>query len=161
MNVAYLILGTNLGNRKQNFINTKNLINTNCGEIIKQSLIYETAPWGKSDQPKYLNQVIVIKTSLTSFELLNKILYVENELGRVRLEKYGERIIDIDILFFNREIIKTPFLTIPHPHICERRFVLLPLAEIVPYKIHPEFRINLKKLLQNCTDVLEVSEFTS
>jgi 2-amino-4-hydroxy-6-hydroxymethyldihydropteridine diphosphokinase len=159
MNIVYLILGTNLGDREKNFIHTKAKLTSTCGNIIKQSLIYQTAPWGKTNQPNFLNQVIILKTLLGAQALLQALLQIETDMGRIRMDKYGERIIDIDILFYNGDIIHSENLIIPHPHLHKRKFVLIPLAEIVPNKIHPVFKVSVKKLLQNCIDDLEVKEF--
>jgi 2-amino-4-hydroxy-6-hydroxymethyldihydropteridine diphosphokinase len=127
-----------------------------CGKLLKASSLYQTAAWGNTAQPAYLNQVLMIKTSLTATQLLHIILGIEKDMGRIREEKYAPRIIDIDILFFNREVIDLPGLQVPHPHIASRRFVLQPLCEIVPKKIHPVLHLSAEALLAACTDPLPV-----
>src|SRR5436190_9119115 len=130
MNRSFLLLGSNLGNRKINFEAARNLIEQECGAIIQLSSLYETAAWGKTDQPPFLNQALEIETSLAARELMRAVLAVENKMGRERKEKYGPRIIDIDILFFNEEHYDDPLLKVPHPDMQNRRFVLVPLEEI-------------------------------
>lgn len=156
MNEAYLLIGGNLGDR--NFYLTKSirLIADKCGKVEQFSSLYETAPWGKLDQGAFLNQVIKISTSLEPIELLNVILKVENILGRKREEKYGARTIDIDILYYNDFTIHEPELTIPHPRISERRFVLTPLAEIASHFIDPVHNKTIANLLFACQDRLSV-----
>jgi 2-amino-4-hydroxy-6-hydroxymethyldihydropteridine diphosphokinase len=157
MNLAYLLLGSNIGDAVGNVAKAMTAIEQNCGTLVKTSSLYETAAWGKTNQQNFINQVVFIKTTLLPHELLQHILIIEQNMGRVRTEKYAARIIDIDILFYNREVIQEPNLVIPHPEMIHRRFVLTPLAEIVPYKIHPVFKKSLKHLLQECTDTLTVT----
>jgi 2-amino-4-hydroxy-6-hydroxymethyldihydropteridine diphosphokinase len=125
--------------------------------VSNASSIYETAAWGKNDQPAFLNQVLEIETALSPPQLLKTILAIEENIGRVRQEKYGPRIIDIDILLFNDEVLHLPMLKIPHPQLQNRRFVLVPLAEIAPDLIHPVFKKTIAELLAICPDKLEVS----
>jgi len=160
MNTAYLLIGGNLGNRKVNLENSRSLIEQQCGHIVHNSSIYETAAWGNTNQPSFLNQVLQVETLLSARQLIRKILKIEKTMGRVRQEKLGPRLIDIDILFFNHEIIKLEFLTIPHPEIQNRRFVLQPLAELVPQWIHPVLKKSIAELLQDCTDMLEVKKLS-
>jgi 2-amino-4-hydroxy-6-hydroxymethyldihydropteridine diphosphokinase len=157
MNKAYLLTGGNMGNRQENLAMAYNYIDQQCGRVINTSSIYETEAWGKNDQPSFLNQVLEIQTSLTPRQLLKKILLIEKQSGRIREEKYGPRIIDIDILLFNDEIHNYPSLKIPHPELQNRRFVLVPLAEIAPEFIHPVFKKTITELLAICPDKLEVS----
>ncbi|MEK7227063.1 MAG: 2-amino-4-hydroxy-6-hydroxymethyldihydropteridine diphosphokinase, partial [Bacteroidota bacterium] len=137
MNTAYLLTGGNLGEREKNLAAAKDHINEQCGKIVKTSSLYETAAWGKTDQPSFLNQALEIQTSFTARQLMRRILKVEKLMGRVRKEKYGPRIIDIDILLFNKERHNYPLLKLPHPEMQNRRFALLPLAEIAPDIVHP------------------------
>ena len=130
MRTAYLLIGGNLGNRKENLSKAISLINEQCGSLTRSSSIYETEAWGKTDQPSFLNQALEISTSLNARQLMRKVLKIEKEMGRVRKEKLGPRIIDIDILLFENEIHDLRFLKIPHPEMQNRRFVLVPLAEI-------------------------------
>jgi 2-amino-4-hydroxy-6-hydroxymethyldihydropteridine diphosphokinase len=156
MNDAYLLIGGNIGDRESFLHKSIESIELHCGKILKKSMVYETQAWGKTDQDPFLNQVLKISTELSPQELLKKILGVEKELGRIRDEKYGARTIDIDILYFGDEIISEAALTIPHPRIAERRFVLIPLAEIAQKFIDPIHQQSIETLLKNCNDKLEV-----
>jgi len=156
MNKAYLSLGSNEGNRKQWLAKALNLIETHSGEILQKSAVYKTAAWGITDQPEFLNMAISIRTSKTAEQMLHSILSIETTLGRHRGVKWGPRIIDIDILFFNDDILDTPELVIPHPYMQERRFTLTPLADIAPDYIHPKLHKTIRELLEICPDTLEV-----
>lgn len=156
MNTAYLLIGGNLGNRKENFSRAISLINGQCGAVTKSSSIYETEAWGRIDQPSFLNQAVEIVTELNARQLMRKILKIEKIMGRVRKEKLGPRIIDIDILLFENEIIDLRFLKIPHPELQNRRFVLVPLAEINSGLQHPVLKKSIAQLLEECPDNLEV-----
>lgn len=158
MNRAFLLTGGNLGAREKNLSTAAELLEKYCGKIVRSSSIYETAAWGKTDQPNFLNQVIEIETKLDPEQLMQEILKIEHEMGRVRKEKYGPRIIDIDILFFNDETIQQQDLTIPHPQLQNRRFVLIPLKEIAPDLRHPVLHKTISELLENCTDELNVNK---
>lgn len=158
MNEAYLLTGSNLGERMFNLEKALELINIECGKVVAFSSLYETAPWGKADQPSFLNQAITIKTSLNARQLMRKILKVEKLLGRVRKEKYGPRIIDIDILFYGQEVHNYQLLKLPHPELPNRRFALMPLAEIAPGLNHPVLKKNIKQLLKECKDPLPVKK---
>lgn len=158
-NEAYLLIGGNIGNRMNYLTKAKNGIGKSCGHIRKLSAVYETAAWGYEEQAKFLNQVLVIKTKLSAEELLHHILKVEEEMGRKRDIKYGPRVIDIDILFFNDDIINADHLTVPHPEMQNRRFVLVPLNEIAADKIHPVFKKTILQLLAECPDKLDVYKF--
>ena len=155
-NGIFLLLGTNLGNRLKNLDTSKQLISKEIGAIERISSVYKTAPWGKTDQPDFYNQVIEIKSEYTPDILLSKILQIENTMGRLRKEKWGPRVIDIDILFFNRIVLNKPGLTLPHPALHERKFALMPMAEIDPEFNHPVFEKSISKLLFECTDNLPV-----
>ena len=158
MNRAYLLIGGNVGDRKKNLTNARELLNDRCGSIVKTSSIYETAAWGKTDQPSFLNQALEFDTSLNARQLIRCILKVEKAMGRTRKEKYGSRNIDIDILLFNNEIHNYSFLKLPHPEMQNRRFALMPLAEMAPDVIHPVFNRSIKELLKECPDDLEVKK---
>lgn len=160
MNTAYLLLGTNLGEREKQLHTAITLLNEECGKIIATSGIYETAAWGKTDQPPYLNQALKIETLLTARQLLRSILNTEKKMGRVRKEKYGPRLIDIDILLYNNEVHDFPMLKLPHPELQNRRFALMPLAEIAPDLMHPVFYQKISKLLKLCADNLEVKKYS-
>lgn len=152
----FLLLGTNLGDRWGNLDRCRDLIEDTIGEIVTASLIYETAAWGITDQPSYLNQVLQIESNLSPLDLLTAALAVEKKLGRVRKERWGERIIDIDILYYDQQVVNLPDLTIPHPEISNRRFTLVPLAELIPDFIDPQKNLSIRQLLQACHDQTEV-----
>ena len=158
MNEVYLLIGGNVGDRSLNLSMAASAIGRNCGRVVKVSSVYETAAWGKEDQAPFLNQALLIDTELGAEELLAAILQTEQFLGRKRTERYGPRLIDIDILFFNNEIIEKPGLHIPHPRMQERRFVLAPLQEIAAQKIHPVFRKTVTEMLADCPDSLSVNK---
>jgi len=158
MRTAFLLIGGNLGNRKENLSKAVLLINERCGSLTRSSSIYETEAWGKTDQPAFLNQALEISTSLNARQLMRKVLKIEEEMGRVRKEKLGPRIIDIDILLFESEIHDLRFLKIPHPEMQNRRFVLVPLAEIDSTLQHPVLKKTIAELLEECPDNLEVKK---
>lgn len=158
-NTAFLLLGSNLGDRILNL--NQALINLGDSDItiLQKSSIYETEPWGVTDQQPYLNQAVKIETKLNSKDLLDLILSTEKKLGRERLAKWDSRTIDIDIIYFNDEIVNDQELTIPHPFLEKRRFVLVPLCELDENYIHPVLNLSNLKLLEICPDQLEVKKF--
>lgn len=156
MSVAYLLIGGNLGNRLAYLEDTQAKMQQRGIKIINSSSIYETAAWGKTDQPSFLNQVLVIDTELAAQNLLQELLSIEKELGRSRDEKNGPRTIDIDILYFESQIIKQPGLSIPHERIPMRRFVLVPLAELIPAYVDPSTKKTINQMLSDCCDHLDV-----
>lgn len=156
MHKAYILLGSNRGRRKDYLNKAKRLVAANSGAILKESSIYETAAWGKTDQKAFLNQVIVITTDLAAEKLMESLLDIEQQLGRIRTEKFGPRTIDLDILFFDDLVMKSKLVTLPHPAIQDRRFVLVPLAELSPRKVHPVYKQTISSLLKKCTDTLAV-----
>ena len=159
-NYVYLLLGSNLGDRLQVMQTARELIQKEIGEIHAISSVYETAPWGVLDQPAFLNQVVKIQTELKAEEVLRIILEIEHDLGRVRYERWGARVIDIDILYFRNLILNSARLTIPHPRLHERRFTLAPLAEIAPDYVHPVLNKSSLQLLASCPDDSEVKIFS-
>lgn len=161
MSTAYLLIGGNLGNRKENLLQAAARINEECGNVFKYSAFYETEAWGKTDQPSFLNQALAISTPMTARQLMRRLLKIETSMGRIREEKLGPRIIDIDILLFDNEIHDLRFLKIPHPEMQNRRFALAPLAEIDPGLIHPIFKKTIAQLLDECPDKLDVKKYNS
>ena len=159
MNKVYLLTGGNIGDRANYLLQAKEEIKKRCGAILQTSSLYQTAAWGNESQGAFLNQVLAIKTSLGPEELLKTILQIEEELGRKRELKYGPRTIDIDILFFNDEVINLHGLKVPHPQLQNRRFVLVPLNEIAPDKMHPLFKKTISQILAECPDPLAVNKF--
>jgi len=155
---TYLLLGSNLGDRLGNLKSARDYIGESIARIIKASSIYETEPWGDNNQPLFLNQVIMIETSLKPEMLLKKLKSVESRVGRAQTEKWGPRIIDIDILLMDELVYRSDSLTVPHPQMHNRRFALVPLAEIAPAGIHPQFNLTAEELLVQCDDKLNVTK---
>ncbi len=145
---AYVALGTNLGNLRQNLDDALNRLRSKGLEITQVSGYIDTDPYGVTDQPRFLNAVCEVKTELAAQQLLEMLLATELEMGRVRLRHWGERIIDLDIIFYGDEIIKTDTLMVPHPDMQNRDFVLRPLAEIAPQKQHPVLHKTVVQLWQ-------------
>lgn len=161
MSEVYLLIGGNLGNR-ENFLNTAiKEISSTIGKIVNISSLYESEPWGFESMDRFLNQVLIVKTQLPPFTVLKTLQNIENTMGRTRLtNKYESRTIDIDILFYDNEIINHEFLQIPHPHIQKRKFTLLPLAEIAGNYIHPFLKKSIFQLHQESTDTSKVALYT-
>lgn len=155
---CYLLLGTNLGEKKNNLEEALRRISVDVGEIITVSGIYKTAAWGKRNQEDFYNQVLITRTSLTPIDILKQCLSIEKEMGRVRYEEWGERLIDIDILFIADQILDEASLKVPHPQIPHRRFTLVPLFEIAPDFLHPVYKKSIEELLEECSDPLEVDK---
>lgn len=158
MNGIYLGIGGNKGNRAQYISRARDFITNEIGNIAALSAIYQTAAWGNTEQQDFYNQVLFVKTKLSAKDALKKCLEIEVKLGRERKYKWSSRTIDIDILFFNRDIINSKNLKVPHPHLHERNFVLFPLNEIAPHYIHPVFRKKIFTLLKNSPDKLPVKK---
>ena len=158
MNKTYLLLGSNLGNSIAQLEKAKKQIAQKIGVIKRSSGIYQTKAWGKTDQPDFFNQVIIVETKLDAAATMHSILSIEAKMGRIRDKKNDPRIIDIDILFFNKEICQTPLLTLPHPLIQERNFVLVPLNELSPSFIHPVLKQTVHHLMLQSKDRLAVKK---
>ena len=150
-----LLLGSNMGDRKKNLAAAVKEISTMIDKVTLQSKIYETEPWGNTDQEKFYNMCVVVDTPKEAEEIFRRTLMIEKKLGRVRNAlQYQPRIIDIDILFVGDTVINTHQLTIPHEQIANRRFTLTPLAEIVPDLIHPVLKKPVLELWNDCKDTL-------
>lgn len=159
MNAAYLLIGGNLGDRQANLQAAKEAVALHCGPVKKESALYETAAWGLEDQPAFLNQAVLVSTRLSAEQILEQLLQIERSLGRIRNEKFGPRLIDIDILLYNDAVIEQPGLKVPHPRLPHRRFALQCLADIAPEVLHPVLQKTIQQLLKECTDSLAVHKF--
>ena len=146
-----------MGNMFEHLQQAASLIERDCGEVVRISAAYETAAWGEINQPSFLNQALLLETTMTAEALMPRLLAIEEEMGRKRLSKYGPRIIDIDILLFNEEVHKTHSLEVPHPQMQFRRFALEPLSEIAADVIHPVLKKTVNELLSECQDELKVT----
>jgi 2-amino-4-hydroxy-6-hydroxymethyldihydropteridine diphosphokinase len=158
---VFILLGSNQGQRKQFLQKAIVKMEDRCGNILNESSIYETAAWGQTKQAAFLNKVVVLQTKLPADELMKTLLQIEQELGRTRTEKYGPRTIDLDILFYDDLIYHSSIVTLPHPAIQDRRFVLIPLAELSPNKVHPVYKKTIITLLKECADDLAVTKLDS
>ena len=151
-NYTILHLGSNLGYRHRNLLLARTLLQDRLGQEIICSSCYETSAWGVEDQAAFLNIASIFHTALNAEEVLSVCLAVETAMGRIRHQHWGPRLIDIDVLAYNEEICDTAQLTLPHPRLSERRFVLVPLAEIAPSWLHPEVHLSATELLVKCED---------
>lgn len=147
-----------MGDREENLDKARKLLQEHGNELTRSSSLYETAAWGKTDQPSFLNQALEIRTRLEPKALLKRVLEIEKKIGRIRKERYGPRIIDIDILLFNNTILEDPKLRLPHPELQNRLFALIPLAEIAADLVHPVFHKTISRLLDECEDNLFVKK---
>ncbi len=159
MNKTYLLLGSNIGNSKARLSKATLQIKKHIGNVTRQSSVYATAAWGNTKQPDFLNQVIIVETKLPALQTMQAILSIEKKMGRIRTIKNAPRNIDIDILFFNKEIINSKDLSVPHPQIQNRRFVLIPLNQLSPNLRHPVLKKSVHQLLIHCPDKLNVKKF--
>ncbi len=158
---VFLSLGSNMGNRLKYLTDAIDIIEKKIGLVTKKSSVYESEPWGNKNQNAFYNQIISIQTSLDARILLNTILNIEVELGRKRIEHWGPREIDVDILFYNSQIINDKDLVVPHPEIANRMFVLMPMTELAPGFIHPIIKKSIRDLMRACSDTSNVIVFKS
>jgi 2-amino-4-hydroxy-6-hydroxymethyldihydropteridine diphosphokinase len=154
------MIGGNIGDRLANLENARNSIEQRCGPIQKQSSIYETEAWGFKDQAAFYNQALCIESELNPQDLMTTLLAIEVDMGRERLMPLGPRTIDLDIIYYNQTIIETPGLTIPHPRLADRNFVLAPLVEIAPDFMHPLLKKTNSALYNDTTDASVVYKKT-
>lgn len=159
INKIYLGLGSNIGNREENLQTAQRFITEKFGTIISSSSMYETTAWGLTEQNAFLNQVICIETKFLPIVVLQIVLDIEKAMRRIREQKWGARVIDIDVLYHANEVITTENLIIPHPLIQERKFVLVPLCEIAGQFIHPKLQKTNLQLLEICQDLGEIKLF--
>ncbi|MFN8346038.1 MAG: 2-amino-4-hydroxy-6-hydroxymethyldihydropteridine diphosphokinase [Spirosomataceae bacterium] len=155
----FLLLGANLGEREATLAKAIQLISEQIAPVLSRSQLYETAPWGVTDQPSFLNQVLRIETGLSPKKVLEQTLHIEKQLGRERRLRWGARVIDIDILYYADLVMAEADLHLPHPRLHERRFTLVPLVEIAPDFMHPVLKKTNRKLLEECTDEGVVNVF--
>lgn len=155
----YILLGGNLGDKQKFFSEARTRLSQHVGTITNQSAIYETEPWGFESDDIFWNQVLEISTALSPKKVLQQTQHIELELGRIRkANQYDSRIIDIDILFYDDQVIELENLIVPHPRIQERKFALVPINEIAPELIHPVFQKSIRQLLDECPDLLSVEK---
>ena len=147
MNIVYIAFGSNIGDRGAAIEEALNLIEQNEMKIVKKSKIYETEPYGYVDQPSFLNGAVEVETNLSCRDVLERLLSIENQIGRVREFKWGPRIIDLDIIFYNNEIFDEEDLKVPHPDMQSRDFVLKPLNDLCPDYVHPVLGKTIGELL--------------
>jgi 2-amino-4-hydroxy-6-hydroxymethyldihydropteridine diphosphokinase len=159
MPVCVLLSGSNIGDRESYLQIAIQYFTSEVGALVNKSAIYESEAWGYTNQANYLNQVFIIETSATSLDLLEHIKIIESKAQRERTITYGPRTLDVDILFYDNDIINTPKLIVPHPHIAQRRFTLLPLQELLPNFVHPVLKRTITQLLQACSDELHVYKY--
>lgn len=146
MPTIFLALGSNLGDRQANLQAAVTSLAPGVS-LIRQSSVYQTEPWGYTDQPLFLNQVIEARTELPPQDLLAYLKHLEHTLGREATFRYGPRVVDLDILLYGDQVVSLPGLNIPHPRLAERAFVLVPLAELAPDLVHPVEGVTVKELL--------------
>lgn len=153
---AYLLIGSNKGDRKAFLAQAVEKIHRMIGRVGEKSRLYETQAWGVTNQSDFLNQALAVETSLSPQKVLEQILKIENEMGRVRTEKWAERTIDIDILLYDNFVVKEPNLVIPHPELPKRNFALIPLMDIAGEVEHPVLHQTIEDMYMDCEDPLDV-----
>lgn len=157
--IAFIGSGSNLGKRDQQLLEARQWIDREVGRVIGESSVYQTSPWGGIDQPDYLNQVWKIQTDLNPFQVMTALLELEKRANRERTQRWGARTLDLDLLFYDDYRIRTDFLTLPHPRIQDRNFVLVPLSEIAPDWRHPVFKQTVSYLAAHSPDEEKVQVF--
>lgn len=161
MECCYILFGSNMGDKEALFAQACLLINNRCGRVVQVSAAYESEPWGFEAEEWFLNRVIVVETEKDPEEMLQLLLDIERELGRIRhpeIQGYTSRTVDLDILYFGQRVINTDMLTVPHPRLHLRRFALVPMCEVAPERVHPVFGLTQQELLQQCPDECVVRE---
>ena len=153
---VYVLLGSNLGQRADNLALARQYLSQEAGALKAVSDVYETEAWGVEDQPLFLNQVLQLDTKISHEPLLGLLQQIEQKIGKVKVGKWRERLIDIDLLYYGNRIVRTPMLTLPHPEIQNRRFTLAPLAELIPEERHPLLLRTHSQLLRETADPLKV-----
>jgi 2-amino-4-hydroxy-6-hydroxymethyldihydropteridine diphosphokinase len=153
---VYILLGSNLGNREENLMLARQRISRSLGTIITASSIYCSAAWGNTQQPDFYNQVLLVESLQQPISFLYTVHQIESDLGRIRVERWGPRLIDIDILLWDSQVMNSPDLTIPHPGIDHRKFTLVPLAEIAGEIVHPVTGLTISQMLDACPDTLPI-----
>lgn len=159
MTRCYVLFGSNQGNKDALLEQACTLINKRCGMLVERSSAYCSEPWGFEAEEWFLNELLVVETELCPDDLMDSLMAIEKELGRIRHPEkngYCSRTVDLDILYYGDRIIRTEKVTAPHPRLHLRRFALLPLCELVPDFLHPEFNLSQKQLLENCSDPSKV-----
>ena len=156
---VYLLTGSNLGERHVNLELAQQRIAAEAGAVLTASAVYETEPWGVHDQPWFLNQVLRISTAHQPQQLLAILKKVEKDISGEKQRHWGERLLDIDILFYGNEIIEEDNLNVPHPQIINRNFTLIPLAEVAPEIVHPLLHKKIKDILKETKDTLKVKKW--
>jgi len=156
MNEVFILLGGNLKDKSKIFEETRKLIGEGIGMVTKQSSVYVTEPWGFESE-LFWNQALIVMTTLNPYEILHQSQTIEKKMGRVKhTDQYEARVMDIDLIFYNDLILNTSDLTLPHPKIGDRKFVLIPLNEIAPEKCHPVTGLKVQEMLRLCSDQLNV-----
>ncbi len=159
MTRCYLLFGSNQGDKLQLLEQACTYVNNRCGMLVERSSLYNSEPWGFEAEEWFLNVLLVVETELDPDTLMDRLLDIERELGRVRhpeIEGYTSRTVDLDILYYGDQIVRTAKVTAPHPRLPERRFALMPLCELVPDFLHPESGLSQQQLLEKCHDTSKV-----
>jgi len=161
MHSVFLLLGSNQGDREVLLKEAVNNIVNRVGKVGNISSIYESEPWGFDAEVAFLNQIIEVQTTLCATKVLSEVLMIESDMGRIRKSKnYESRVIDIDILFFDTDVINTADLIVPHPRLHERMFTLMPLLEMDSLMPHPVLNKTIQELVDVCTDKLKVEKYS-